>query len=311
MANARVLDEEIFYRDPNIRRVESTGTCYQPVWKTKFPRWCTEGLTKTQKRRMQREHQEDLYREENSSNERSGHQQWQVKHKNKGPSADVNMVFMLPMEFLALSDNEEEVVLSDQVAQLTLDPMMAVFEKPTDDERQHLKALFVKGRVDGQPVSKILIDGGAAINIMPYVMYRKLGKGDQDLTKTDMMLKDFEGNVSPAKGAVCVELTIGSKTLPTTFFVINGKGAYNLLLGRDWIHANCCVPSTMHQCLVQWIGGKIEVVPGDSSYIIASAESDTYERTKCISGEVWEKEFLRVADYEIPPIQAVGSEEEF
>ena len=45
------------------------------------------------------------------------------------------MVFILPMEFLALSDNEEEVVLSDQVAQLTLDPMMAVFEKPTDDER--------------------------------------------------------------------------------------------------------------------------------------------------------------------------------
>jgi hypothetical protein len=137
------------------------------------------------------------------------------------------MVFVLPMEFL------EEGVLSDQVAQLALDPMMTIFEKPTDDERQHLKALFVKVRVDGQPVSKILIDGGAAINIMPYVMYRKLGKGDQDLTKTDIVLKDFEGNVSPAKGAVCVELTIGSKTLPTMFFVINGKGAYNLLLGRD------------------------------------------------------------------------------
>jgi len=27
--------------------------------------------------------------------------------------------------------------------------MMAVFEKSSDDERQHLKALFVKGRVDG------------------------------------------------------------------------------------------------------------------------------------------------------------------
>jgi hypothetical protein len=45
------------------------------------------------------------------------------------------MVFMLPMEFLALSDDEEEVVLSNQVAQLALDPMMVVFEKPTDDER--------------------------------------------------------------------------------------------------------------------------------------------------------------------------------
>jgi len=186
---------------------------------------------------------------------------------------------------LRIPNNDEEINLSDQIAQLVLDLMMAVFEKPTDHERQHLKTLFIKDRVDGQPVSKILVDGGAAINIMPYVMYQKLSKGDQDLTKNDMMLKDFEGNVSPAKGVVCVELTIGSKTLPTMFFVINGKGAYNLLLGRDWIPSNCCVPSMMHQCLIKWVGDKIEVVPGDSSYIIASAESDTYERTRCISGE--------------------------
>jgi len=125
------------------------------------------------------------------------------------------------------------------------------------------------------------------------------------------MLKDFEGNVSPVKGAICVELTISSKTLPTTFLIISGKGAYNLLLGRDWIHGNCCIPSTMHQCLVQWVGDNIEIVPGDSSYVIASAETNTYERTRCISGENWEKYFLEVADYEIPPIQAVGFDEEF
>jgi len=231
--------------------------------------------------------------------------------KGKGPSVDVNMVFMLPMEFLAPSSDDEEVDFSDQIAQLALDPMTAIFEKPADNERQHLKALFVKGRVDGQPMTKILVDGGAAINILPYAVYQKLGKGDQDLTKTDMMLKDFEGNVSPVKGAICVELTIGNKTLPTTFFIISGKGAYNMLLGRDWIHANCCIPSTMHQCLVQWVGDKIEIVPGDSSYVIASAEADIYERTRCILGEIWENDFLKVADYEIPPIQAVGSDEEF
>jgi hypothetical protein len=189
--------------------------------------------------------------------------------------------------------------------------MTAIFEKPADSERQHLKALFVKGRVDGQPMTKILVDGGAAINIMPYAVYRKLGKGDQDLTKTNMMLKDFEGNVSPVKGAICVELTIGSKTMLSTFFVISGKDAYNLLLGGDWIHDNCCIPSTMYQCLVQWVGDKIEIVAGDSSYVIASTEADTYERTRCISGKIWEKDFLKVADYEIPPIQAVGSDEEF
>jgi hypothetical protein len=79
---------------------------------------------------------------------------------------------MLPMEFLAPSSDEDvEVFLFDHIAQLALDRMMAILEKPTDNERQHLKALFVKGRVDGLPVSKILIDGGAAINIMPHLMY--------------------------------------------------------------------------------------------------------------------------------------------
>jgi hypothetical protein len=42
---------------------------------------------------------------------------------------------------------------------------------------------------------------------------------------------DFKGNVSPAQGAINVELTNGSKTLPIAFFVIKGKGSYNLLLG--------------------------------------------------------------------------------
>jgi len=81
---------------------------------------------------------------------------------------------------------------------------------------------------------------------MPYTVYRKLDKGDQDLTKTDMMLKDFEGNVSPVKGAICVELTIGSKTLPTIFSVISGKSAYNLLLG---VIGFMPIPAFLLQCI--------------------------------------------------------------
>jgi len=59
------------------------------------------------------------------------------------------MVFMLAMEFLAPSSDDEELDFSDQIAQLALDLMTAIFEKPADNERQHLKALFVKGTVDG------------------------------------------------------------------------------------------------------------------------------------------------------------------
>ena len=123
MANARVPNEEIFYRDPNISRVEPSKVRYQPVWKTKLPRWCTECLTRTQRRRMQRERQDDLYREENSS--KSENRQ-QSDHKGKGLSVDLNMIFMLPMEFLAPSCDDEGVDLPDQIPQLVLDLMMAI-----------------------------------------------------------------------------------------------------------------------------------------------------------------------------------------
>jgi len=95
---------------------------------------------------MQWERQEDLYREENSS---ESEDRQQLDRKGKGPSSYVNMVFMLPMEFVVPFSDDEEIDLLDQIAQLTLDPMTTIFEKPSDDERQHLKALFVKGRVDG------------------------------------------------------------------------------------------------------------------------------------------------------------------
>ncbi|KAG0548792.1 hypothetical protein BDA96_01G197800 [Sorghum bicolor] len=212
-----LLQEGQIKLSPNdvIPSVESRENRRQSVRQPQLPSWCPEGLTRTQKKKAA-----------------AGATRRQDT-KGKGPSANVNMVFMLPMEFLAPFSDDNEVDCPDEIAQLALDPMTAIFEKLDDNERQHLNALFVKGKVDGQPMTKILVDGGAAINIMPYAVYQKLGKGDQDLTKTDMMLKDFEGNVSPVKGAICVELTIGNKTLPTTFFVISGKGAYNLLFTDD------------------------------------------------------------------------------
>ena len=91
----------------------------------------------------------------------------------------------------------------------------------------------MKGFIDGKPMTKMLVDGGAVVNLMPYTTFCKLGKGLRDLLETNMMLKDFGGNASKTRGAVNVELMIKSKTLPTTFFVIDGKGTYSLLLGCD------------------------------------------------------------------------------
>ena len=107
-----------------------------------------------------------------------------------------------------------------------------------------------------------------------------------------------------------IELTIGSKTLLTTFFVIDGKGSYSLLLGHDWIHANCCVPSTMHQCVIQWHGDDVEVVRADESVSIAIADPVFWELEdfKCFSGKLWEEGFIKINSESQQPIQAVSFE---
>jgi len=67
MAEARVPDEFIFCRDANTYRVESRENHCQSVRQPQLPPWCPEGLTRTQKRRLQRERQEELNRIENSA----------------------------------------------------------------------------------------------------------------------------------------------------------------------------------------------------------------------------------------------------
>ena len=97
----------------------------------------------------------------------------------------------------------------------------------------------------------------------------------------------------------------------TTFFVINGKGSYSTLLGRDWIHANCCIPSTMHQYVVQWIEDSVEVVHADSSFNIATADPKVWHGLglRCISGEAWEGGILKMADFKLDTVQEIGLEE--
>jgi hypothetical protein len=38
-----------------------------------------------------------------------------------------------------------------------------------------MKPLYVRGHIDGRPISRMLVDGGAAINLMSYSVFKKLG----------------------------------------------------------------------------------------------------------------------------------------
>jgi hypothetical protein len=69
---------------------------------------------------------------------------------------------------------------------------------------------------------------------MPYSLYKKLGKQDNELVKTNLTLRGIgTDSLIKARGVTSVELTIETKTLAAAFFIADVEGNYSLILGRD------------------------------------------------------------------------------
>jgi hypothetical protein len=127
----------------------------------------------------------------------------------------------------------------------------------------HFKPLHVKGHINGRPVNNILVDNGAMVNLMPYPNF---GRSDEELIKTKRTVKGVGGGKPiPAKGFALMELTIGSKTLASVFFIVKVQGSYSLILGCEWIHSNQCVLSSLYQFLIQLVNNEVEIIHADSS----------------------------------------------
>jgi hypothetical protein len=85
---------------------------------------------------------------------------------------------------------------------------------------------------------------------MSYSIFKKLGREDNELMKTNLMLNGVGANSMETRCVISMELTVGSKYLATVSFVVEVQHNYSVILGRDWIYANHCVPSTLHQFLI-------------------------------------------------------------
>nr|CAD1818574.1 unnamed protein product [Ananas comosus var. bracteatus] len=168
-------------------------------------------------------------------------QKIQKKSANAG-SVDISMVYALPHSFKVESVEYKESVYDGKeltVAQLQLEDAKAadavVFEKPSIIQTRFVRPLFIRTLIEERPVGRVMVDGGAIVNVMPISFFKKLGKSENELKPTDTIMTDFTGNDSH----------------------------YNLLLGRDWIHENEYVPSTLHGKLFQWIGDRVEEIKAE------------------------------------------------
>jgi hypothetical protein len=137
---------------------------------------------------------------------------------------DINIVFTLRVEFRG--GVEEETM------QLCLYPKEAMFKKPKESS-QHLNPLYVRGHIDGRPISRIIDDGGVVVNLMSYSMFKKLGREDDELIQTNLTLNGVGDIPMKSRGVISMELTVGSKSFAIAFFVIEVQGNYSVIWGHD------------------------------------------------------------------------------
>jgi hypothetical protein len=93
------------------------------------------------------------------------------------------MLLTLPAEFISAKE---------EVAQMCLGPKEAMFKKH-EESSQHLKSLYIQGHIDGKPISRMLIDSDTVVNLMSYSVFKKLGRVDDRLMKTNLMLNGVAG----------------------------------------------------------------------------------------------------------------------
>ncbi|CAN1244008.1 hypothetical protein LINPERPRIM_LOCUS5901 [Linum perenne] len=142
---------------------------------------------------------------------------------------------------------------------------LVIFKEPEPNMLRHLRPLYIKAKLDEVPVSRALVDNGAAVNVMSTRMLKKLGKNTCDLIPTEVFVTSFNGGSTSAKGILSVVVGVGSQEKMSIFFVVDGVVSYNALLGRDWIHASKCVPSSLHQCMMLWNKeGMVEVIQANT-----------------------------------------------
>ena len=57
---------------------------------------------------------------------------------------------------------------------------------------RHIRPLYMRAHFNGKPVSKVLVDNGSVVNVMPLRMLRALGTSIDDLLEAKVSVSAFD-----------------------------------------------------------------------------------------------------------------------
>ncbi|KAM1658240.1 hypothetical protein ACFXTN_042431 [Malus domestica] len=91
----------------------------------------------------------------------------------------------------------------------------------------HLKPIYVTAHLERVPFKRVLIDGGAAVNVLLYKQMKMMCKSEEDLILTDLTVSSFFGAITRTYRIMPLEVDL------LAFFVVDSTSTYGALLGRD------------------------------------------------------------------------------
>ncbi|XP_057793294.1 uncharacterized protein LOC131009911 [Salvia miltiorrhiza] len=113
----------------------------------------------------------------------------------------------------------------------------------------HHDALVISIYIANCLTKRVLIDNGSSANILFYSAYREMGLDESKLIKKAAVLVGFSGESTTTVGEIDLPVYAEGVNLSTRFLVVDAPSAYNVILGRPWIHGMEAVPSTYHQVI--------------------------------------------------------------
>ncbi|XP_058732797.1 uncharacterized protein LOC131604369 [Vicia villosa] len=142
--------------------------------------------------------------------------------------------------------------------------------------KEHNKALHISIQCGKAHLSRVLIDTGSSLNMMPKATLDKIALEGLVVRPSHLVVKAFDGSQSSVFGEVDLPIVVGPHTFCINFQVMEIEPAYTCLLGRPWIHAAGAVTSTLHQKVKFVDGNSIVTVNGEEDIFVSNLDSYRY-----------------------------------
>ena len=108
----------------------------------------------------------------------------------------------------------------------------------------HDDALVISLSIANCLTKRILVDNGSSANVLFLNAYREMGLKETDITRRCISLVGFSGESKSTIGETVLPIYAEGVNLYTKFVILDSPSAYNVILGRPWIHKMEAVPST-------------------------------------------------------------------